>query len=196
MRLALALWALLTGCAGDPGRFVWVDEYRDAVSPPREYVIVAGDVLNVRVFQQDNMSARVRVRNDGKVSLPFLNDVLAAGYTPAVLAQQLQTRLKDFVNTPVVTVSLEEIKPLPVSVLGEVAHPGIFQLEPGAGVLQALASAGGFTEFARQDGIYVLRKEAKEPNPTRIRFTYRALIRAHGKAAAFALQAGDVVVVE
>jgi polysaccharide biosynthesis/export protein len=195
-------WAclgLLCACAAQLGKFVWAEDY--AESPAAEYVIAPGDVIMVRVFTQDNMSGRVRVRSDGKVSLPFLNDVEAAGQTPSALARDLQARLKSFINAPVVTVSLEETRPLSVSVLGEVAKPGAYPFETGAGVLQALASAGGMTEYAHKDRIFVLRQETvngsgADPPPARIRFTYEALSRAEGKAGTFRLKVGDVVVVE
>ena len=93
-RLWMFLPLALTACRHDPGVYVGADEYVAPVVNEGEYVIRPGDVLNVRVFQQDNMSAKTRVRNDGKISLPFLNDVTAAGFTPVVLGAQLQTRLK------------------------------------------------------------------------------------------------------
>ena len=144
------------------------------------------------------MSGRARVRTDGKISLPFVNDVEAAGQTPAALARRLQSRLKEFVNNPVVTVSLEEAGPIQVSVLGEVAHPGVFPVQAGANVLQALAAAGGLTPYASRDRIFVLRRSppgGKVPL-VRIRFTYDKLAHAEGRAAAFRMRDGDVVVVE
>ncbi len=193
------LWTLLplvlTACRHDPGVYVGADEFIAPTVNEAEYVIRPGDVLNVRVFQQDNMSARSRVRNDGRISLPFLNDVTAAGFTPVVLGAQLQTRLKDFINNPVITVSLEEVRQLSISVLGEVPRPGIYPLDVGAGVLQALAAAGGFTNFAYRD-IFVLRMMPSGENPLRIRFDYVRLARAEGKAASFILRSGDTVIVE
>jgi len=186
----------LCGCPKNPGVFVWVDEYNEPNPSEAEYVIRPGDVLNVRVFQQDNMSARARVRADGKISLPFLNDVVAAGYTPVVLSAQLQARLKDFINNPVVTISLEEVRQVSVSVLGEVARPGVYTFDPASGVLQALAAAGGFTNFAARD-IFVMRGGTKEgERPQRIRFEYDSLAKAEGKAPLFKLKAGDTVLVE
>ncbi len=184
------------GCAA-LGSFVWVSDY----APPRAssdstYVIKPTDVVDVRVFNQEQMSGKARVRSDGRMTLPFLNDVEAAGYTPGVLAQQLQTRLKDFINAPIVTVSVEEADLAPVSVMGKVARAGQYKIEPGMGLLQALALAGGANEFARRDGVFVLRWEPGRPNPTRLRFRTRALLRGEGPEGAFLLRGGDVIVVE
>ena len=190
---ALTLVAL-TGCYRSSGVFIPIDEYKD-LTVEGEYVIRPGDTLNVRVFQQEPMSARTRVRADGKISLPFLNDVTAAGYSPVVLSQQLQTRLKDYINNPVVTISLEEVRPVQISVLGEVPRPGVYGLETGSGVLQALASAGGFTAFAYKE-VFVLRTENPAEAAKRIRFNYDALTESTGKGPLFKLKAGDVVVVE
>ena len=182
------------GCYTPHGAFIEVDTA--IISDATDYVISPGDELQVRVFQQEAMSARVRVRADGKVSLPLVNDVVVAGKSPAVLASELQIRLKDFINTPVVTVSLEQMRPLTVSVLGEVVRSGVVTLELGSGVLQALAASGGLTDFAHRDGLFVLRKIAGQPAPKRIRFTWDALTRGEGPASRFTLQPGDVVVAE
>jgi polysaccharide export outer membrane protein len=193
---AIILAASASACAS-LGRYVWVDEYRDPNPPPKvspgAYILAADDVIEVRVFGQEGMSAKARIRSDGKISLPFLNDVLAAGYEPPALAQQLQTRLKDFINQPVVTVSLEESRKMQIAVVGEVPHQGMVTLPPSAGVLEALANAGGLGEFAGSDRIFVLRPE---PQPVRIRFSYPALLRARGQGPAFHLRPGDVIVVE
>jgi polysaccharide export outer membrane protein len=181
------------------GDYVWADDLSEPAHPAdAEYVIAPGDVLGVRVFNQEGMSGRARVRPDGKISLPFVNDVEAGGQTPAALARRLQSRLKEFINNPVVTVSLEEAGPIQVSVLGEVAHPGVFPVQSGANVLQALAAAGSLTPFASRDRIFVLRKTppgSKVPL-VRVRFTYQKLAHAEGRSAAFRLRDGDVVVVE
>ncbi len=175
---------------------MWVDDLPEAPAEAA-YLIAPGDVLNVRVFQQEAISTpRARVRQDGKVSLPLLNDVQAAGLAPEALAAQIQARLKSFINNPVVNVSVEESRPVSVSVLGEVSRPGVVSLDSGAGVLHALAAAGGFNEFSRREAIFVLRHIAGRATPLRIRFSYEALVRAEGKAPTFALAAGDVVVVE
>ncbi|XXF78065.1 polysaccharide biosynthesis/export family protein [Myxococcaceae bacterium GXIMD 01537] len=193
---ALGAVLLSTACA-PVGRFVWVDEYPAKPSPQETgYLIAPGDALAIKVWNQESLTSRVRVREDGKVSLFFLHDVQAVGLTPQALAEQLQVKLKDYLSNPVVTVALEEARLLSIAVLGEVVRGGQMQLPSGAGVLQALAGAGGFTEYARKQHIYVLRQEGGTPVPTRIRFTWEHLIHAEGQAPTFRLRTGDVVVVE
>jgi polysaccharide biosynthesis/export protein len=183
----------VSACAG-PGQFVWVEQYRDPnAGKERRYVLGAGDTVQVRVFGQEGMGATARVRSDGKITLPFLNDVQAEGYEPTVLAQQIQARLKDFINEPVVTVSVESARDLQVLLVGEVQRPGMTPLPPGAGVLAALVAAGGLTDFANEDMIFVVRHS---PQPARIRFTYASLIKPTGPATVFRLETGDVIVVE
>jgi polysaccharide biosynthesis/export protein len=196
--LACAGLVLLTPACSGLGKYTWVNEYQEQpVASDTEYRIVRGDVLTVRVFGQEALTTRARVREDGNISLTFLDDVEAAGHTPALLAQQIQTRLKDFINHPVVTVALEEARPMSVTMLGEVANVGAHVLDPGATLLQALGAAGSFTDYAHRDRIFVLRKDdPKADQPTRIRVRYEDIIRGEGRAAAFRLRPGDVVVVE
>ena len=191
---AVAALVLLGACATGGGPSIPVNEYQEPPVPEQSgYVIQSGDILQVRVFNQPDMSARVRVRDDGKISIPFLNDVTAVGLTPNTLAQQIQVRLKEFINAPVVTISLEESHPFSVSVIGEVNKAGVYALPPGAGVLQALAAAGGLTQYASKDRIFVVRDT---PTRARIRFEFEQLTQATGKAATFRLRLGDIVVVE
>lgn len=195
--LSVCLAALCLGACVNQGRYKWVDTYADEVSEVQGYALAAGDVISVRVQNHEDISAnRVRVRTDGMVSLPMLNDVDVLGNTPAQVAEQLKEKLKPFVQNPVVTVTLEEMRPFTISVMGEVVKPGVYPLEPGAGVLHALASAGGLNPYAHDDGIYVLRKKSATAPPERIRFDYAALSRAEGKAAGFRLRGSDVIVVE
>ncbi|GAC1345390.1 MAG: hypothetical protein NVS2B9_20710 [Myxococcales bacterium] len=196
---AAALGAVLLAAAcRHAGHYVWVDEYRSGPAAPADaaYLLGPGDVLAIRVLNHDEMSGRVRVRSDGRISLPFLGDLDVAGKKPAALSETLRAEFKEYVNNPVVTVTLEEPKPFTISVTGEVMKPGLYPLEPGAGVLQALASAGGLGQFAHDDQIYVIRKDPGTAAPVRIRFRYEALAHAEGQGASFGLQRNDVVVVE
>ncbi|MBN8230222.1 polysaccharide biosynthesis/export family protein [Corallococcus macrosporus] len=196
--LACAGLLMLLPACGGLGKYTWVNDYQEKpVASDAEYRIVPGDVLNVKVFGQEALTTRAKVREDGHISLTFLDDVEAAGHSPALLAQQIQTRLKDFINHPVVTVSLEEARPMSVTMLGEVANVGAHVLDPGATLLQALGAAGSFTDYAHRDRIFVLRREDPQAEqPTRIRVSYEDIIRGEGRAATFRLRPGDVVVVE
>lgn len=185
---------LLVSACATSGSFVWANDYQDPAGPTQPgYIIQPGDVLQIRVFGQPDMSARARVRDDGKISVPLLNDVVVAGWEPDALVKHLQSRLKEFINAPVVTVSLEEPRPFQVAVIGEVVKPGLYTVPVGAGVLPALAAAGGFTVYASRDRIFVVRNA---PQRVRIRFTYEQLTSGEGRASAFRLRPGDTVVVE
>jgi polysaccharide export outer membrane protein len=195
--LALAATLALSTACRHAGDYVWVHDLPDSAGSDPEYQIAPGDVLAVRVWNEETMSGRARVRSDGKISLPFVNDVAAAGMSPNALARDLELRLNPVVNRPHVTVALDEERLLPVSVVGEVAKPGVYELLSGSGVLQAVASAGGTTQWASKDRIFVLRRAAdRGDRPLRIRFSYEALSRAEKLAAGFRLRRGDVVVVE
>lgn len=171
---------------------MWASQLRPDEVGAGDYAIVAGDVVSVRVFGQDAMSNRAKVRSDGKISMPFLGDVLVVGKTPAAVAREMEAGLKNFINSPNVTVTVDEFQATTVAVLGEVAHPGTIAVERNGGVLQAIANAGGLTETASRDDIYVLRET---PVPRRIRFTYELLTK-NPPTSTFRLRPGDVVVVE
>lgn len=196
-RAAFACAALsLIGCA-TPGKFVWVDAYDGSAEPAEAYRIGPGDVISVQVLNQQEASAsRVKVRADGKITLPLLGEVSVTELTPTAASARLEERLKTLFQNPVVTVQVDEPRPFTVAVLGEVNQQGNYVLEAGAGVLQALASAGGLTQYAHEDMIYVLRKQDPASPPVRIRFSYPALSRAEGTAATFRLRPRDVIVVE
>lgn len=187
-----AVAAAVLGCAG-MGQYVWAEALPEpSADAPGEYKLAPGDVIFVRVFNQDQMSGRTRIRPDGRVTVPFVNDVPAAGRTTQELGKALEVLLRDFIKTPVVTVFLEELAPAQLSVLGEVARPGVYPLERGQGVLRALAAAGGLTEFAHKDRIFLVRAGT----PGRIRFTLDGLSIPGTRSARFRLQNEDVVIVQ
>jgi polysaccharide biosynthesis/export protein len=191
--MTAALGSTLAACGSASGG-IPVEQYKEEPSASDgEYVIGVGDFLAVQVWDQEKMSGRMRVRSDGRISLPLVNEMQAAGKTPGRLAADLETSLKTVVLNPKVTVVVEESRPLTISVLGEVSKPGTQNLERDYGVAQALAAAGGLTSFAKKDRIYVVRSA---PKPIRIHFTYEALTRNVGAASTFKLKPGDVIVVE
>lgn len=157
------------------------------------YRIGAEDVLRVDVWREDQLTRTVPVRPDGKITLPLLNDVQAAGITPMELASVIREGLKKFITNPQVTVSVTEINSRHIYVNGEVNKSGAYQLLPHMTVLQALSGSGGFTAFARTKNIYVLRNE--NGNSIRIPFNFKEAIKGKNPGQNIELQPGDVVVV-
>ncbi|MGB2623950.1 MAG: polysaccharide biosynthesis/export family protein [Candidatus Acidiferrum sp.] len=159
----------------------------------KEYKIGPQDVLRIDVWKEPEITRTVPVRPDGKITLPLLNDIQAAGMTPMELANVIHEGLKKYINDPQVTVSVEEINSRRIYVTGEVTRPGAFPLLPNMTVLQALTSAGGFTQFAKMKNIYVLRTESGKQ--LKLPFNYKAVIDGKKPADNIQLQAGDTIVV-
>lgn len=157
------------------------------------YIIGAQDVLDISVWKEPEITRTVPVRPDGKISLPLLNDVQAAGLTPAQLTAEITTSLKKFVTDPEVTVIVEQINSQRVYILGEVTRPGAYPLLPGMTVLQALSSAGGFTQFANEKKMYVLRRV--NGNQEKYFFNYKDVLNGKRPDQNIALKAGDTIVV-
>ena len=157
------------------------------------YVIGPEDVLDINVWKESDVSRTVPVRPDGKISLPLINDVQAAGSTPQQLAATVTQKLRKFLNEPQVTVIVTAINSQRVYVVGEVLRAGAFPLTPGMTVLQALSSAGGFTTFADVKKIHVMRlvngKQVEMP------FNYRDVLRGDNPNQNIKLEPGDTVVV-
>ena len=157
------------------------------------YAIGPQDVLDIDVWKEAELTRSVPVRPDGKISLPLLNDVQAAGLTPTQLSEEITTELKKFITDPQVTVIVTQINSQRVYILGEMTRPGAYPLLPGMTVLQALSSAGGFTPFANMKKIYVLRngggKQEKFP------FNYKNVVKGKDAGENIVLKAGDQIVV-
>lgn len=157
------------------------------------YVIGAQDVLDVDVWKEKELTRTVEVRPDGKISLPLLNDIEAAGLTPMQLAANITDGLKKFITDPQVTVIVTQINSQRVYILGEVTKPGAYPLLPGMNVLQALSSAGGFTMFANTKKIYILRQQ--NGRQQKFAFNYKEVISGKDTNQNIVLRAGDQVVV-
>lgn len=162
----------------------------DGRGAPDAYRIGPEDQLLISVWKNDAMSRSVLVRPDGKIALPLLNDVQAAGLTALELRDVLTTKLKDFIPNPEVTVIVSDVRSLKVSVIGEVARPGRYELRSWATVLDALALAGGFTQYASRSKIVILHPKGKSME--KIPFNYNEV---SGKQENFYLRNGDIVLV-
>jgi len=164
-----------------------------AAAADGNYVIGAQDVLDISVWKEPEVSRVVPVRPDGKISLPLLNDVQAAGLTPAMLAAQITESLKKYVTSPQVTVIVTTINSQRVYISGEVLKPGAYPMLPGMTVMQALTSAAGFTPFAKMKSIYVLREE--NGKRTKYPFNYKQVVNGKNTDQDIELKAGDTIVV-
>jgi polysaccharide export outer membrane protein len=157
------------------------------------YLIGPEDVLDINVWKEPDVSRLVPVRPDGKISLPLVNDVQAAGSTPQQLAATVTEKLRKFLTDPQVTVIVAAINSQRVYVVGEVLRAGAFPLIPGMTVLQALSSAGGFTTFAVVKKIHVMR--VVNGKHTELPFNYREVLRGDNPNQNITLVPGDTVVV-
>jgi polysaccharide export outer membrane protein len=157
------------------------------------YKIGPEDMLNISVWKNDALSRSVQVRPDGMISMPLLDDVGAAGLTPLQLRDVLAKRLAEFIPNPEVSVIVVDVRSFRVSLLGEVARPGRFELKSWTTILDVLAQAGGFTQFAARGRIVVLRPTGK--TMTRIPFNYNKVVSSGGEEENFYLQPGDIVLV-
>jgi polysaccharide export outer membrane protein len=157
------------------------------------YLIGPEDVLVVSVWKEPEVSGAVNVRPDGKISMPLLNDIQAAGLTPMALKNDITEKLTKFISEPRVTVMVTATNSQRVFVLGEVGRPGTLPLSPNMTVLQAISAAGGLTPFANQKKIYVLRNEGAKQ--TRHMFNYKQAVKGENETQNIQLKAGDTLVV-
>jgi polysaccharide export outer membrane protein len=164
-----------------------------ACAQPNDYRIGPDDVLDVVVWDNIALSRTVPVRPDGRISLPLLNDVMVAGLTPMELRKELVSRLALYTPAPEVSVIVREVHSFKVSVVGQVKTPGRYDLKGRTTVLDLLATAGPFTDFAAPRRIFVIR--TNELGSARIPFNYDKVVAGEAKHANFVLQPGDIVVV-
>jgi polysaccharide export outer membrane protein len=162
-----------------------------------QYVIGPEDVLDIAVWKNDAISRTVPVRPDGKISLPLLNDVQAAGYTPMQLRDIIVKALAAYIATPEVSVIVREVRSFKVAVIGEVKTPGRYELKSGATVLDVLAMAGGLTEYAERGRIVILRRDGATTR--RVPFDYGKVMtrndETNGGHDNFLVRPGDIILV-
>lgn len=159
-----------------------------------EFVIGIGDLLAVNVWKEAEMSRVVPVRSDGRISLPLLGEMEAAGRTARQLEAEVRAKLKDYVSEPEVTVMVQEIRSQKFNVLGMVMRPGSYVLAQPTTVIDAIALSGGFRDFAKQKDVYVLRRRA-DGSQQRLGFNYKEVVKGQHSEQNIALKTGDTVVV-
>lgn len=161
---------------------------------PEEFTIGTGDLLAISVWKEAELSRVVPVRSDGRISLPLIGELQASGRTANQLEDEITKKLKDYVSEPEVTVIVQEIRSLKFNVLGMVMKPGSYTLTKPMTVIDAIATAGGFRDFAKKKDIYVLRR-GQDGTQTRLAFNYKEVIKGRNAAQNVALESNDTVVV-
>ena len=158
------------------------------------FVIGTDDVLAVSVWKEPEISRSVPVRSDGKISLPLVGEVQAAGNTPSKLEKDIAARLKDYIAEPEVTVVVQQVNSQKFNILGMVNKPGSYPLVNSPTILDAIAVAGGFRDFAKQKSIYVLRQNS-DGTQSRLPFNYKEVVKGQNGAQNVKLQPRDTIVV-
>lgn len=177
--------ATATGPAADPSGAKPHDD---------SFVIGNDDVLSINVWKEPDISRSIPVRSDGKISLPLVGEVQASGRTPLKLEQEIASRLQNYISEPEVSVMVQQINSQKFNVLGQVAHPGTFVIANSPTVLDAIAEAGGFRDFAKQKSIYVLRQNP-DGTETRLPFNYKDVIKGKNLAQNVKIQPRDTIIV-
>ena len=162
--------------------------------PPDSYIIGAEDVLSIYVWKEPDMSKTIPVRPDGMISLPLVGEIKAAGHTPVQLQDVLASAMKKYVSDPQVTVVVEKISSLSFNIVGEIARPGYYPLTRRMTVLDAVAMAGGFKDFAKTKKVYVLRISANGTQQ-RLPFNYKDVIAGKNEQQNIELLPRDTIVV-
>lgn len=158
------------------------------------YIIGPGDLLAINVLHEPEVSQKVPVRMDGKITMPLIGEIQASGMMPGNLQATIAAKLHDYIKDAEVTVVVEEIKSRQFTVMGEVEHPGSFPLVKPTTVLDGLAQAGAFRDFAKLTKIHILRKTA-EGTTTTLPFNYKQVSKGKNESENIQLQAGDTIIV-
>ncbi len=163
-------------------------------APANDYIIGSDDVLAINVWKEPDLSRTVPVRPDGKITLPLVGDISASGNTPKQLQANIEQDLAKYISKPTVTVIVQETKSHKFNIVGEVQKPGSYLLTSPMTVLDAIALAGGFRDWAKLKSIYVLRIGANGAR-TKLAFNYKKVIKGQSNEQNIQLQTGDTVVV-
>jgi polysaccharide biosynthesis/export protein len=158
------------------------------------FVIGNDDLLAINVWKEPELTRSIPVRLDGRISLPLVGELQAAGRTPLQLEHDIAAKLRNYIDQPEVTVMVEKINSQKFNVLGQVMNPGSYSLTLATTVLDGIAAAGGFRDFAKQKGIYVLREDSSG-GQSRIAFNYKEIIKGKHLERNIKLEPGDTIVV-
>jgi len=159
------------------------------------FIIGNDDILAINVWKEPEISRSIPVRSDGKISLPLVGEVQAAGRTPLKLEEDIAAKLHSYISEPEVTVMVQQINSEKFNILGQVAKPGSYPLTNSLTVLDAIAIAGGFRDFAKQKSIYILRQNSSGGGESRIPFNYKDVVKGKNPEQNIKLEPRDTIVV-
>ena len=192
LTVTLTCFLLSTAVAGQaPNGSASASKSGTGATVPADYRLVIGDKLRIEVYKDPQLSQSLQIRPDGKITLPLVGDIVAAGQTPLALRESIAGSLKEYMNNPVVTVIVVETEKQTISVMGEVNNPGVHPYKPQLTMLDALALAGGFKDFANTKNITIQRMTST--GVQRIPFNYQDAIKSSSKPVY--LQPGDIIIV-
>jgi polysaccharide biosynthesis/export protein len=158
------------------------------------FIIGIDDMLSINVWKETDLTRTIPVRTDGKISLPLVGELQAAGRTPLQLEQDITSRLRNYITDPEVSVMVQQINSQKIDILGQVAKPGSYPLASADTVMDAIAAAGGLRDFAKKKSIYVLRKNPAG-NESRFVFNYNDFIKGKNTEQNIKLDPHDTVIV-
>lgn len=158
------------------------------------FIIGNNDVLAISVWKEPELTKSVPVRSDGKISLPLIGEIEATGKTPLQLESEISTRLKNYITAPEVTVIVEQINSKKFNIMGEVAKPGSYSLGLPLTIVDAIALAGGFRDFAKKKDVYILRQKP-DGSAYKIPFNYKDFIKGKNPAQNVRVQPNDTIIV-
>jgi polysaccharide export outer membrane protein len=193
------LWAQTNPSSKSDARITLASIADPASAPPSKphddsFIIGNDDVLAINVWKEPDISRQVPVRSDGKISLPLAGEVQATGRTPLKLEQEIASKLSNYISEPEVTVIVQQINSEKFNILGQVTKAGEYSLTGSLTVLDAIALAGGFKDFAKQKSIYVLREQS-DGTQSRIAFNYKDVVHGKHPEQNIKLEPRDTVVV-
>jgi polysaccharide biosynthesis/export protein len=159
-----------------------------------KFIIGNDDVLAISVWKEPDLTKSVPVRSDGKISLPLVGEIQAANRTPLQLETEITEKLKGFITAPEVNVIVQQVNSRKYNVLGEVSKPGSYPLTAATTIMDAIANAGGFRDFAKKTGVYVLRK-GPNGQETHLKFNYKDFIKGKDPAQNIKVEPNDTIIV-
>lgn len=158
------------------------------------YTIGNDDVLAISVWKESELTKSIPVRSDGKISLPLIGEIQATGRTPLQLEGEISSKLQSFITAPQVTVIVEKVNSKKFNILGEITKPGSYPISQASTVMDAIALAGGFRDFAKKSGVYILRKGG-DGRETKITFNYKDFIKGKNTDQNVKIEPNDTIIV-